>query len=109
MGKSALASGQSKTFWHYFNLMNGIYHAHANEILRFKDIHPGVVSQCLCCQDLEFRGSAEATERSERGRLAAAAQTLAAGAVSWPKNSLGSRFSEASIFLAFGLDLFRFI
>ncbi len=33
-------------------------------------------------QDLEFRGSAEATERSERGRLAAAAQTLAAGAVS---------------------------
>ena len=34
-------------------------------------------------QDLEFRSSAEATERSERGRLAAAAQTLAAGGVAW--------------------------
>lgn len=32
-------------------------------------------------QDLEFRVSAEAAERSERGRLAAAAQTLAAGGV----------------------------
>jgi hypothetical protein len=30
-------------------------------------------------QDLEFRVSAEAAERSEPGRLAAAAQTLAAG------------------------------
>eukprot|EP00434_Breviolum_minutum_P018562 symbB.v1.2.016372.t1/scaffold1243.1/size129491/14 len=47
-------------------------HEEAKEQLR------GALRSAL--QDLEFRGSAEATERSERGRLAAAAQTLAAGA-----------------------------
>ena len=48
-------------------------------------------------QDLEFRASAEAAERSERGRLAAAAQTLAAGGAAW--------LQIMSLCLCFLLDL----